>query len=406
MKIVVIGGGAAGFFAAIQAASANKNAEVVLLEKTSKLLQKVRVSGGGRCNVTNACSDMKQLSAAYPRGEKQLKSAFSRFTTTDTVNWFQERKVKLKTEADGRIFPVSDDSQTIIDCLEKEAKKLKIDIRLESEVKKIIPSYTGGFELALANGDRISCSKLIVASGGSPKSENMQWIKELGHEIIEPVPSLFTFNIPNEALNELTGISVNPTKIKIADTKFEFNGPMLITHWGLSGPAVLKLSSFAARYLAEKEYNFSVQLNWLNDKKDEACRNELMNVKAANPHKQVNNHFPFKLPTRLLSHLFAKSGIDETSRWADVSKIDIQQLVQNLIYDTYEVKGKTTFKEEFVTCGGISLNDIEFKNMQSKRCKNLYFAGEILDIDGITGGFNFQAAWTTGFIAGNAAAAI
>ncbi len=406
MKIVVIGGGAAGFFAAIQAASANKNAEVVLLEKTSKLLQKVRVSGGGRCNVTNACSDMKQLSAAYPRGEKQLKSAFSRFTTTDTVNWFQERKVKLKTEADGRIFPVSDDSQTVIDCLEKEAKKLKIDIRLESEVKKIIPSYTGGFELALANGDRISCGKLIVAAGGSPKSENMQWIKELGHEIIEPVPSLFTFNIPNEALNELTGISVNPSKVKIADTKFEFNGPVLITHWGLSGPAVLKLSSFAARYLAEKEYNFSVQLNWLNDKKDEACRNELMNVKAANPHKQVNNHFPFKLPARLLSHLYAKSGIDETSRWADVSKIDIQQLVQNLIYDTYEVKGKTTFKEEFVTCGGISLNDIEFKNMQSKRCKNLYFAGEILDIDGITGGFNFQAAWTTGFIAGNAAAAI
>lgn len=406
MKIVVIGGGAAGFFAAIQAASANKNAEVVLLEKTSKLLQKVRVSGGGRCNVTNACSDMKQLSASYPRGEKQLKSAFSRFTTTDTVNWFQDRKVKLKTEADGRMFPISDDSQTVIDCLEKEAKKLKIDIRLESEVKKIIPSYIGGFELALANGDRISCNKLIVASGGSPKSENMQWLKELGHEIIEPVPSLFTFNIPNEALNELTGISVNPTKVKIADTKFEFNGPVLITHWGLSGPAVLKLSSFAARYLAEKEYNFSVQLNWLNDKKDEACRNELMNVKAANPHKQVNNHFPFKLPARLLSHLFAKSGIDETSRWADVSKIDIQQLVQNLIYDTYEVKGKTTFKEEFVTCGGISLNDIEFKNMQSKRCKNLFFAGEILDIDGITGGFNFQAAWTTGFIAGNAAAAI
>jgi predicted Rossmann fold flavoprotein len=406
LKIVVIGGGAAGFFAAIQAASANKNAEVVLLEKTSKLLQKVRVSGGGRCNVTNACSDMKQLSAAYPRGEKQLKSAFSRFTTTDTVNWFQDRKVKLKTEADGRMFPISDDSQTIIDCLEKEAKKLKIDIRLESEVKKIIPSYTGGFELALANGDRISCNKLIVAAGGSPKSEGMQWLKELGHDIIDPVPSLFTFNIPNEALNELTGISVNPTKVKIADTKFEFNGPVLITHWGLSGPAVLKLSAFAARYLAEKEYNFSVQLNWLNDKKDEACRNELMNVKAANPHKQVNNHFPFKLPARLLSHLFTKSGIDETSRWADVSKIDIQQLVQNLIYDTYDVQGKTTFKEEFVTCGGISLNDIEFKNMQSKRCKNLYFAGEILDIDGITGGFNFQAAWTTGFIAGNAAAVV
>ncbi len=406
MKIVVIGGGAAGFFAAIQAATANKNAEVVLLEKTSKLLQKVKVSGGGRCNVTNSCSDTKQLSASYPRGEKQLKSAFSRFTTTDTVNWFQDKKVKLKTEVDGRVFPVSDDSQTIIDCLEKEVKKLKIEIKLEADVKKIIPTYSGGFELALASGDRITCNKLIIASGGSPKSENMQWLKELGHEIIEPVPSLFTFNIPNEALNLLTGISVNPIKVKIADTKFEFSGPVLITHWGLSGPTILKLSSFAARNLAEKDYQFKIQLNWLNDKKEEACRNELMNVKAANPHKQVNNHFPFKLPTRLLSHLFIKSGIVETLRWADISKIDIQQLVQNLIYDTYEVQGKTSFKEEFVTCGGISLNDIEFKNMQSKRCKNLYFAGEILDIDGITGGFNFQAAWTTGFIAGNAAASV
>ncbi|MCX6185534.1 MAG: aminoacetone oxidase family FAD-binding enzyme, partial [Bacteroidetes bacterium] len=340
------------------------------------------------------------------RGEKQLKSAFSRFTTTDTVNWFQDKKVKLKTEVDGRVFPVSDDSQTIIDCLEKEVKKLKIEIKLEADVKKIIPTYSGGFELALASGDRITCNKLIIASGGSPKSENMQWLKELGHEIIEPVPSLFTFNIPNEALNLLTGISVNPIKVKIADTKFEFSGPVLITHWGLSGPTILKLSSFAARNLAEKDYQFKIQLNWLNDKKEEACRNELMNVKAANPHKQVNNHFPFKLPTRLLSHLFIKSGIVETLRWADISKIDIQQLVQNLIYDTYEVQGKTSFKEEFVTCGGISLNDIEFKNMQSKRCKNLYFAGEILDIDGITGGFNFQAAWTTGFIAGNAAASV
>ncbi len=406
MKIVVIGGGAAGFFAAIQAAATNKNAEVVLLEKTNKLLQKVKVSGGGRCNVTHACFDMKQLSLAYPRGEKQLKSAFSRFNTNDTIQWFADRKIKLQTEVDGRMFPITNDSQTIIDCLLKEAKKHKVEIKLEADVKKIIPTYTGGFELAMGNGDRITCSKLVVAAGGSPKIENMQWLKELGHDIIEPVPSLFTFNIPNEALNTLTGISVNPAKIKIADTKFEFSGPLLITHWGLSGPAVLKLSSYAARYLAEKNYEHQVNINWLNDKKEEACRNELMNVKAANPHKQVNNHFPFKLPSRLLSHLFIKSNINETSRWADISKFDIQLLAQNIVMDTYDVQGKTTFKEEFVTCGGISLLDIEFKNMQSKRCKNLFFAGEILDIDGITGGFNFQAAWTTGFIAGTAAAGV
>ncbi len=399
-KVVVAGGGAAGFFAAITCAQANNDAEVIILEKTNKLLSKVAVSGGGRCNVTHACFDLKQLSLSYPRGEKQLKSAFSRFMTTDTVKWFEERGVKLKTEEDGRMFPTTDNSETIIKCLLKEAKKLKIEIKDQTEVKQITPRFHGGFELKLGSGEKMECDKLIVACGGSPKIEGLNWIKELGHEIIEPVPSLFTFNIQDEELANLQGISVNPAKAKILDTKLEFSGPVLITHWGLSGPAILKLSSYGARILAEKDYNFQVQINWMNEKKEEVARLELMNLKAANPSKQINVLFPFILPKRLLHYLFEKTGINDKMKWGEISKEDVNRFVNNLLYDTYQVKGKTPFKEEFVTCGGIGLDDIDFKTMQSKRCKDIHFAGEILDIDGITGGFNFQAAWTTGYLAG------
>jgi predicted Rossmann fold flavoprotein len=403
-KVVVAGGGAAGFFAAITCANANKDAEVIILEKTNKLLSKVSVSGGGRCNVTHACFDLKQLSLSYPRGEKQLKSAFSRFMTTDTVKWFEERGVKLKTEEDGRMFPTTDNSETIIKCLLKEAKKLKIEIKEQAEVKHITPRFHGGFELKLGSGEKMECDKLIVACGGSPKIEGLNWIKELGHEIIEPVPSLFTFNIQDEELANLQGISVNPAKAKILDTKLEFSGPVLITHWGLSGPAILKLSSYGARILAEKDYDFQVQINWMNEKKEEVARLELMNLKAANPSKQINVLFPFILPKRLLHYLFEKTGINDKMKWGEISKEDVNRFVNNLLYDTYHVKGKTPFKEEFVTCGGIGLDDIDFKTMQSKRCKDIHFAGEILDIDGITGGFNFQAAWTTGYLAGLGAA--
>lgn len=399
-KVVVAGGGAAGFFAAITCAQANKDAEVIILEKTNKLLSKVAVSGGGRCNVTHACFDLKQLSLSYPRGEKQLKSAFSRFMTTDTVKWFEERGVKLKTEEDGRMFPTTDNSETIIKCLLKEAKKLKIEIKEQTEVKHIAPRFHGGFELKLGSGEKMECDKLIVACGGSPKIEGLNWIKELGHEIIEPVPSLFTFNIQDEELANLQGISVNPAKAKILDTKLEFSGPVLITHWGLSGPAILKLSSYGARILAEKDYDFQVQINWMNEKKEEVARLELMNLKAANPSKQINVLFPFILPKRLLHYLFEKTGINDKMKWGEISKEDVNRFVNNLLYDTYHVKGKTPFKEEFVTSGGIGLDDIDFKTMQSKRCKDIHFAGEILDIDGITGGFNFQAAWTTGYLAG------
>jgi hypothetical protein len=405
VKIVVIGGGAAGFFAAINAANANAEAEVIILEKTGKLLQKVKISGGGRCNVTHACFDLKQLSLSYPRGEKQLKSAFSRFSTTDTINWFESRKVKLKTESDGRIFPVSDDSQTIIDCLLKEIKKLKIEILNNKEVKRIETRDTN-FKLFLVDGENVECNKVIITTGGAPKEEHLNWIKALGHDVIDPVPSLFTFNLPNNKITELTGISVNPVKIRIPELKMENSGPLLITHWGLSGPSILRLSSFGARLIADKNYNFQIQVSWLNDKKEESCRNELMNIKAANPNRQVNNLFPFKLPARLLDFLFEKSEIDSKLNWGEISKEQVNKLVQCLLYDSYQVEGKTGFKEEFVTCGGINLNEIDFKNMQSKKVKGLYFAGEVLDIDGITGGFNFQAAWTTGFLAGIGAAGV
>jgi predicted Rossmann fold flavoprotein len=404
VKVVVIGGGAAGFFAAIHCAMANKEAEVVLVEKTDKLLSKVKISGGGRCNVTHACFDLKQLSLAYPRGEKQLKSAFSKFMTSDTVSWFESRGVKLKTEEDGRMFPKTDDSQTVIDCLMKEAKKHKVQIVTGCEIKKIEPEFAGGFTLHTADNKKMEAERVIVTTGGSPKTEGMDWLKSLGHAIEESVPSLFTFNINDPVLHELQGISVNPAKVRILDSKLEFGGPVLITHWGLSGPAVLKISSYGARLLAERDYEFKAQINWLNEKKEDVARLELMNLKAANPSKQINTLFPYNLPKRLLSYLFDKSEMSMTSKWGEVSKDDVNRLINNLLYDTYQVSGKTPFKEEFVTCGGISLDDVNFKNMESKRMKGLYFAGEVLDIDGITGGFNFQAAWTTGYIAGNAAA--
>lgn len=400
MKIAVIGGGAAGFFAAIHAAAANPLNQVTIYEKSSKVLAKVLVSGGGRCNVTHGCFDNNRLVTNYPRGERPLKSAFSRFTTTDTINWFTQRGVKLKTESDGRMFPITDSSQTIADCLLKEADKLHVKLHLQTEVKSIVAQLTGTFSLQTSKGNE-QADRVIVTTGGHPKEEGFAWLKQLGHQIEKPVPSLFTFNVPQHPINELMGISVEQAKIKIEDTKYEFTGPLLITHWGFSGPAVLKLSSFAARDLAQQNYHFTISINWLGDKKEDVVRNELLNLKAANPTKHLRNLFPYtQLSKRLQDYLFSKSAVHADKNWADISKNDINALVKVLLYDTYEVKGKTTFKEEFVTCGGISLNDIHLKNMESKRLKGLYFAGEVLDIDGITGGFNFQAAWTTGYIAG------
>lgn len=401
MKIAVIGGGAAGFFAAIHAAQVNQSNEVTIFEKSSKLLSKVLVSGGGRCNVTHACFENNRLTGFYPRGERQLKSAFSRFTTTDTVAWFEKRGVKLKTEADGRMFPTTDNSETIANCLLNEAKKLNITIKLNTEIKQIQTLVNGSFNLT-TNNTIESANKVIVTTGGSPKAEGFDWLRTLGHVIETPVPSLFTFNVPNNPITELMGISVEQARVKVLETKYEFTGPLLITHWGFSGPAVLKLSSYAARELADLNYEFTAQISWLHDKKEDAVRNELMNLKAANPVKHLRNLFPYtQLSKRLQDYLFTKANVDADKNWADISKADVNALVDVLLYDKYTVKGKTTFKDEFVTCGGVSLDDVLLKNMESKRVKGLYFAGEVLDIDGITGGFNFQAAWTTGFIAGS-----
>ena len=398
MKIAVIGGGAAGFFAAIHASQMDN--EVTLFEKTGKLLSKVLVSGGGRCNVTHACFENSRLASNYPRGERQLKGAFARFSTKDTIEWFNAKGVKLKTENDGRMFPTTDNSETIADCLLKEAKKGKVNIELNAEVKTLQPKPNGGFSLTV-NNHTLTFDRVIVTTGGSAKPEGFNWLKDLGHQISHPVPSLFTFNVPNNPITELMGTSLEQARVKVLSSKYEFSGPLLITHWGFSGPAVLKLSSYAARDLSEMGYQFSIQINWLNDKKEEAVRNELMNLKAANPTKHLRNLFPYgQLSKRLQDYLFNKANVIADKNWADVSKADIQHLVEVLLYDVYHVQGKTTFKEEFVTCGGVSLDEIQFKNMESKKIRGLHFAGEVLDIDGITGGFNFQAAWTTGYIAG------
>jgi predicted Rossmann fold flavoprotein len=401
---VVIGAGAAGYFSAIACAQANSKNEVILVEKTSKTLQKVLVSGGGRCNVTHACFDAKQLSLNYPRGEKELRAAFAHFQPQDTMNWFESRGVKLKIESDNRVFPVSNNSESIIDALEEAAKKAGVRLILNCGIQAINKKADGSFKLLTTREDKLIAKRIIIASGGSPKEAGLNWLKELGHEIETPVPSLFTFNIKDPKLRALSGISSELAQVKISGTKIESNGPVLITHWGLSGPAILKCSAFAARILAEKAYNFDVEIKWVLGKKEDALRQELMDQKASHPSKQIQNSLYLPLPKRLLFYLLNKSGIDEQSRWQEVSKDSINQFIISLLYDKYRAEGKTGFKEEFVTCGGVSRSNIDFKTMESKKVSGLYFAGEIIDMDGITGGFNFQAAWTTGFIAGNAAA--
>lgn len=394
--IIVIGGGAAGFFAAVNAAEFHPSARVTILEKSNKLLQKVLISGGGRCNVTHACFENGQLVKNYPRGEKELRGAFSKFTTTDTIEWFKKHKVVLKTEDDGRMFPITDNSETIADCLLDNAKKLGVEIKLQVHLKEIIPGET--FTL-ITDKDELHCDKLIIATGGNPNSAGYEWLRKLGHTIIPPVPSLFTFNINDRELNKLMGLSVPRAKVKVVNTKLQSEGPLLITHWGLSGPAVLKASAWGARTLNELHYDFTVQIDWLNKYKEEELREELLFQKENHASKQIINTNPFEFPKRLWEFFLRKAEVKDNTRWADVSKKQLSALLQVLIRDEYVVKGKTSFKEEFVTCGGISLKEVDFATMQSKKVPHLYFAGEILDIDGITGGFNFQSAWTTAWIA-------
>ena len=399
MIIIIIGGGAAGFFAAINAAEFHPEANVIILEKSNKLLAKVLISGGGRCNVTHACFDNSFLIKNYPRGEKELRSSFSKFTTTDTINWFKNKKVDLKIEQDGRMFPTTDNSETIANCLLQTAQNLEIKIKTNVTVKEIIVQNDQSFTLKTDTEYTPTCDKLIIASGGNPKNENYNWLRHIGHTIIPPVPSLFTFNIPGNELTQLMGISVPHAKIKIASTKLETEGPLLITHWGLSGPAILKASAWGARILNEMDYHFTAYVNWLPKYKEDELRDQLNKQKNINPSKNIGGNCPFYLPKRLWEFFLKKATIEETNRWAEITKKQINALTVILFNDAYQVKGKTTFKEEFVTCGGVNLKEIDFNKMESKLVSNLYFAGEVLDIDGVTGGFNFQNAWTTAWIA-------
>ncbi|HEV7779975.1 MAG TPA: NAD(P)/FAD-dependent oxidoreductase [Chitinophagaceae bacterium] len=401
-KLVVIGGGAAGFFCAVNAARLNPQLQVTLIEKTGKLLSKVKVSGGGRCNVTHSCFDIAGMSRKYPRGGNFVKKAFHRFFTTDTISWFEERGVILKTEADGRMFPVTDSSQTIIDCLLNEAAQYGVEIVMNTEVKTVSKN-DGLFQVTLADSRLLAPDYVCIACGGYPKSSMFEWLEATGHSIEEPVPSLFTFNMPGHPIRELMGISVNAISIKIAGTKLEEKGPLLITHWGLSGPAVLKLSAWGAKELVNMQYNFTVRINWMagNDYYEQNLKEQWRYFRDLYASKKLINQNISQLPGRLWEFLLAQSGIAKEMRFADLSSKAENLLIKNLTDYTVEIKGKTTFKEEFVTAGGIKLAEIDPHSMMSRKTSNLFFAGEVTDVDGITGGFNFQYAWTSGWICAN-----
>lgn len=399
LQVAVIGGGAAGFFAAISAKTHHPDAKVTIYEKSDKLLSKVRISGGGRCNVTHHCFDIRELVKNYPRGERPLKKAFGFFSPTDTIEWFKKRGVELKTESDGRMFPVTDDSSTIINCLMNETRKLGIAIKTKSNIKKLRKTEHG-YELGFHRRGRVEADRVIVATGGSPRSSGFDWLRKLDHDIEEPVPSLFTFNMPDEPIRELMGVVADPVSVKIMGSKLHSSGPLLITHWGMSGPAILKLSAFGARELSEKDYRFTVLVNWAGERTEQEVRGILKTVVEGHGMKKIANVNPFQLPGRLWNFLIDKLEVGDDMIWQNMGKKNINRLVHLITNDEYQVQGKTTFKEEFVTCGGVSLHDVDMKTMQSRKSPNLYFAGEVLDIDGVTGGFNFQAAWTTGYIAG------
>lgn len=394
---VIVGAGAAGFFGAIRCAECHPDDQVILLEKTRQPLAKVRISGGGRCNVTHACFEPNLLVRNYPRGSKELRGPFTRFQPKDTIQWFESRGVKLKVEEDGRMFPVTDSSETIIQCLQQAAKKAGVDIRLERGIERI-QKKEEGFLLTLTTEETLTCDRLLMATGSNSKVYSL--LQNLGHTCVPLVPSLFTFNVPDSPLLDLAGISVPEVHLKIPQVGLEQTGPLLITHWGFSGPAVLKLSAWGARLLHDLNYQTSFVINWLPAYAEESVRKILSDAKQSGSAKQVGSESPVDLPKQLWRRLVQVAGIDVELRWSSLSKKQMQDLLNSLRASKFNIQGKTTYKQEFVTCGGIDLAEVDFKTMESRVCPHLYFAGEILNIDGITGGFNFQNAWTTAWIAG------
>jgi hypothetical protein len=442
-KIIVVGGGAAGFFAAIAAAEAG--ADVTILEKSARVLDKVRISGGGRCNVTHACFEPREFATRYPRGGKALLSPFQKFSARDTVAWFGSRGVKLKTEPDGRMFPITDSSQTIVDCLTNAAQKAGVKLRLNCGVEAIAKNAAGGFGLTLAeksspsppleeragvrrpfasavqtphpsplpvgrgegekaDGEKILCDRLLLATGGCRAAVAGQLAASLGHTIEPPVPSLFTFQIESPWLRPLTGVSLELAEISVPAAKLRERGPLLVTHWGLSGPAVLKISAWGARALHDLNYQFPLLVNWLPESNTEKIIQEFQARRGSSGAKLLVNAPLFPLTARLWEQLVLAAGIPRETRWSALTRAQAQALAQQLTRTEFAVAGKSLNKDEFVTCGGVKLGEVNFQTMESRVCPGLFFAGELLDIDGVTGGFNFQAAWTTGWIAGNAMA--
>jgi hypothetical protein len=395
--IIIVGGGAAGFFTAINIAEKNKHLKIAILERGKEVLTKVRISGGGRCNVTHACFVPNDLVKFYPRGEKELRGPFHQFCSGDTIEWFENHGVELKIEEDGRMFPVSNSSQTIIDCFIESTNKLGIQVLTGQSVQSLF--QTEEFWKVETNKDTFACQKLIIAAGSNPKVWEM--LTGLGHSIVPPVPSLFTFNIKDNRIKDLMGLSAMAT-VTVKGTKLSATGPLLITHWGMSGPGILRLSAWGARALSDKNYQFTISVNWLNDVDFEEAIETIKHLKNEHSKKMIAKKSPFDFPNRLWESLVLAADITEEIKWADLTKKQIHALAEQLTNGSFQVNGKSTFKEEFVTAGGVDLKEINFKTMESKIAPNVFLAGEVLNIDAITGGFNFQNAWTNGFIIADA----
>jgi predicted Rossmann fold flavoprotein len=402
--IAIAGGGAAGFFAAIACARANPENEISIYERGPEFLTKVRISGGGRCNVTHACFDPRAMSERYPRGERALISPLHRFSPADTVAWFEAQGVKLKTESDGRMFPVTDSSRTIIDCLMREARAAGVRLLLRKGVEHARANAQGGFDLTLNSGEIIACDRLLLATGGSRSGGGAEIAQSLGHTALPPVPSLFSFHVSPPWLQRLPGVAVPNVEASVQGTRLRERGPLLITHNGVSGPAILKLSAWGARILHGFDYRFVLQVNWLPEFSEEDLRTQMQSIRRSNPNRRVHNSALAPLPARLWEQLALTAGIDNEMRWTSLPRTNANEFCRLLERTQLDVNGKSLNKEEFVTCGGVSPREIDFKTMESRITPGLYFAGELLDVDGITGGFNFQAAWTTGWIAGHAMA--
>lgn len=402
IQTIILGGGAAGFFAAIACAEENPSGRVTLLERSSNLLAKVKISGGGRCNVTHACFEPARLATYYPRGGRALLGPFSRFQPRDTMTWFEDRGVALKTEDDGRIFPVSNLSQTIMDCLIKAAQRAHVEVKTQVLVSSVQKKADGRFALVLNSGESLSADRLIFATGSNP--QGWEWAKSLGHTLETPVPSLFTFTIQDPRLEGLAGVAVPKTVLRLEPNGMTQEGALMVTHWGLSGPAVLKLSAWGARVLHEAGHQAQLRVNWLPEFRGDELLHRLHDLRTQQKLKKAPGDYSFGLPRRLWVRLAATSGVLANKRWTEISNDNLKKLAEELQSGIYSITGKSTFKEEFVTCGGVRLDEVDFRTMESKRCPHLYFAGEVLDIDGVTGGFNFQSAWTTGWLAGRSAA--